>query len=75
MNTSEIIGAGGTLQQEPTSVAKVSFWHIPGGYDYSNAQVVLAYFSNLEAAERFERRYHDVPEMACMVPIEDREGE
>lgn len=59
----------GTAKAEPTSVAYVSLWHLPGGYDAVNASVVVRYFDDMEEARRFAQKYQYPPEMAFMMEI------
>jgi hypothetical protein len=70
MLTSEIISSGGTMEQQTTTVAKVSFWHIPRGSDYHNATTVKCFFDNAEKAEAFANKYSQPPEMAVVAPIQ-----
>ena len=66
MRASTILTQGGTFEQEPTSVAKVTLWHIPNGSDYHNAEVITCYFSDVPQAEEFTKKYDAIPEMACL---------
>lgn len=66
MNAQFIVEAGGSLKRTVATVAPVSFWHIPGGTDYTNATVVLAFFDKLEDAQAFERQYSYPPELASL---------
>lgn len=59
----------GSSVQHPDSVCYVSYWHIPGGYDYMAAEVRKRYFANVEEAEFLARRYGMPPEMAFVVMI------
>ena len=38
------------FNREPTSKFVVSYWHIPGGYDYSNATVLYEFYDTEEEA-------------------------
>lgn len=58
---------GGTLDPEPDSVCHISYWHIPGGYDYHHAEVRVAYFADKEVAEKLAAKYHMPPEMAMVM--------
>lgn len=62
---------GASHEQTPTSVAKVSYWHIPNGADYHNARACMAYFDDADAAAKFAQRYANPPEMALLIPIPD----
>ncbi len=70
MNVLEITTSGGHPQRQDNTSHVVSFWHIPGGCDYSNAEVHLAYFSNEQQAKVFENKYAAMPEMAACATIE-----
>lgn len=62
---------GGFPEQQDDSTVAVSYWEIPGGCDYSNACVALAYFSNEENAKRFVERYSYPPEMAFIIELDE----
>lgn len=53
-------------QKEKETDVKVTYWHIPGGYDYINASVVVCWFDDKNLAERFCEKYRNPPEMACI---------
>lgn len=55
-----------TAEQEPDSVCYISSWHIPGGWDYVNAKVVVEYFTDITLAQQVENKHKDTPEMACL---------
>lgn len=55
---------GGTLNRTSESVAAVNFWHLPGGYDVDNAQVIELYFDEKEGAECFYNKHKDNESMA-----------
>lgn len=59
-------GFGGHGYAAPTPATKYegTRWHIPGGCDYHNAQVVSCYFETEEEAKAFESAYRYPPEMA-----------
>lgn len=57
---------GGTLNRTEEHVAAVNFWHLPGGYDVENAQVVEMYFDILESAQYFYKKYKDTEAIATL---------
>ena len=57
---------GGALNRTAEHVAAVNFWHLPGGYDVENAQVVELYFDTKESAEGFHNKYKDSEAMTCL---------
>lgn len=61
---------GAQYARQPSSVAKVCYWYIPGGCDYVNAQAVEIFFDDLSLAEKLAKRYSDQPEMAMCIPLE-----
>jgi len=61
-----LVNEGGSLEKKLTSVAEVSFWYIPGGCDYSNAQAIVGYFDDLAFAKEFQRKNEMPPEMAFL---------
>lgn len=65
---------GASTEKKKTSVASVSFWYIPGGYDYVNAQAVRVYFDDMEKAKKFEKDYDSIPEMAFLTELTDKEA-
>ena len=58
-----------TSVRTATSVAKVSYWYIPGGCDYVNAQAREAFFDDMDEAKRFEEQNHYPPELALLIPL------
>ena len=71
MNTTQIAEFGGLPTRQKDTTHVVSFWHIPGGCDYSNAEVFYAYFSEEEKARAFAKKYENIPEMANLITIEN----
>jgi len=65
----EIVLSDGTPTKQADSVCFVSFWRIPGGYDYTNAYVVEAYFSDRDAAARIQKKYEMPPEMTYLIDL------
>jgi len=63
-NHIEIFSFGGTLEPSVETTHAVSYWYIPGGWDYQNAEVLIRYFPNQELAEKFVKKYENPPEMA-----------
>lgn len=59
---------GGYVDKTPASTHMVSLWYIPGGCDYSNAEVREIFFDNADGAERFQKLYDCLPEMAMVIP-------
>lgn len=59
---------GGSVDKTPSSTHMVSLWYIPGGCDYSNAEIREIFFDNAESAERFHKLYDCLPEMAAIIP-------
>ncbi len=57
---------GGSTKASSELPVKVSYWHIPGGTDYTNAQVRHAYFPDVEKAEKFCKDFDPPPEMASI---------
>ncbi len=51
----------------------VSYWYIPGGWDYVNAQACVAFFDSEELARRVAAEYDMVPEMAFAMSREQYE--
>lgn len=45
----------------------VSYWYVPGGYDYSNAVIVEKLFETQQEAEEFVLEYRNPPEMAMII--------
>jgi len=60
----DVISFGGTTQPEADTKFVVSYWYIPGGYNYVNAEARVAYFADEAAATKFEKEYEYPPEMA-----------
>ena len=58
-------------QRETTSKFVVSYWHIPGGANYSNATVMTAFTNTKEQAENLANYLGRMPpEMADVTSIE-----
>lgn len=72
MTTMEyVFGAGGSMQETDETTHCVSYWHIPGGSNYANANVVVVFFDSEQGAEAFARQIGTYPpEMATVYPIE-----
>jgi len=70
-NRMMVVSECGSLKRLPTSVASVSFWHIPGETMYDRAVVIIAYFDDLETAEKFQQKYEAPPEMACLEKLKE----
>lgn len=66
-----IAKAGGTTSREVDSTHVVSLWYIPGGWDYSNALAVAAYFKDGVAALAFADSWSAPPEMASIHDLSD----
>lgn len=49
----------------------VSYWHIPGGWDYNHAEVHLAFFDDKKAAEKFVANNQEPPAMAFLMSRQD----
>lgn len=50
----------------------VSYWYIPGGYDYANAFIVEEpYYSEEEAKLRASEIGENIPEMAIVITAEE----
>ena len=56
-------------EQPKQVVAVVSYWYIPGGYDYMNARVEKRYFTDMQQAEQFAAQNEYPPEMALLEVI------
>lgn len=67
----QLIVVGCTYSQKPTSVGYVSFWVVPGGWDYVNAYTYKLFFSEEERAsvEVLVKWYEDPPEMAFLIML------
>jgi hypothetical protein len=63
---------GGYFDKKSSSTHMVSLWHIPGGCDYNNAEVREIFFDNAESAERFQKMYDCLPEMAMVIPCQQK---
>jgi hypothetical protein len=61
---------GGYVDKTSTSTHMVSLWYIPGGCDYSNAEVREFFFDNAYNAELFQKLYDCLPEMAVIIPCQ-----
>jgi len=59
----------GDSQQQADSVCFISYWHIPGGYQYDQARVCKQFFHNKELAEQVAEKYSMPPEMAVVIDI------
>lgn len=59
----------GSRKQRPDDTYQVSLWYIPNGADYTNASVVVYFFSDFTAAKAFETKYSGLPEMAFLSPV------
>lgn len=61
---------GASRERQPDSTHVVNMWHIPNGSDYHDAQVVHAFFSSEEQAQKAAKNFEMPPEMAHCMTIE-----
>lgn len=63
--------SGATTQEQPDTAWAVSFWHIPGGYQYNRAEIHEMFFSeqNKEQVETALARWNYPPEMPIVTDI------
>ena len=59
----------GSHTQLPTSVAKVSYWHIPRHVSNDHARIREMYFDDMNEALIFEAVNSAAPELAMLLPI------
>lgn len=69
MSTISALDFTGHFEQQLDTTHVVSMWHIPGGYDYSNANVIYCFFEKEETAVVFEKKWQYPPEMAVLLTI------
>jgi len=67
MNIQTAISLGGTINPEENTSHLVSYYHIPGGYDYEMAYPVNAYFDCIENAEKFFKSCRS-EQLAIIIP-------
>ena len=67
--TQEIIAAGGSVQDQGQAWI-ISYWYVPGGYDYASAQACNAFIDDKAAADRIVARYEYPAEMAFLISRE-----
>lgn len=58
---------------DPDVTHIVSYWVIPGGYDYNNAFVHEDYFTDEQEARLRLREVEDIPEMGILMTREEWE--
>jgi len=71
MLKTELMAAGCTTTQQPSSQYFVSYWHIPNGSDYDRARIVKMFFSEeeKETVEAIVKHYDWPPEMPVIGKI------
>lgn len=65
-----IIFGGGSTKRRPTDTHAVSLYHLPGGIDVVNAEVIVTYWPDEKSAQAFLNEFKDAPEMACWCDID-----
>lgn len=61
-------------QRTPASKWIVNYWHIPGGCDYDNARIILAYFDTEGEADEFAKDKRYPPEMAYVYTVKSHDA-
>ena len=68
----EVIAAGGSTRDKGQSWI-ISYWHVPGGYNYVAAEARTCFIDDKAVADSIAERYRGAPEMAFIISREDYE--
>ena len=62
-----------SLERQENTTHVVSAWYIPNSSDYDKASAIYVYFSALNEAFDFSKKYSMPPEMAMVLTIEQHD--